>query len=116
MDRLMCVDCDPDKVTDDGIMCMVCATPGHVPNDDQDACEACDKNQIAKDGECQACPNPLSEIPNADQTDCVMCAADQIVLDADPRFVAPTCVGMLTFLVLILIKDCVNTATKFSEL
>ena len=53
-------------------MCMMCATAGHVPNADQNACEPCPKNQIAKDGKCQACPNPLSEIPNSDQSDCVM--------------------------------------------
>ena len=96
----MCVDCDKDKITADGTMCMMCATAGHVPNDDQNACIACPKNQIAKDGICQACPNPLSETPNSDQTGCDMCAANQVVKDEDPGNVAPTCMGMLNFLVL----------------
>ena len=109
MDMLMCVDCDEDEITADGKMCMMCATAGHVPNTDQNACEACPKNQIAKDGKCQACPNPLGEIPNDDQTDCDKCPANHVVKDADPGNVAPTCMGMLTFLVLTLVKGCVST-------
>ena len=109
MDMLMRVDCEHDKITVDGKMCMMCATAGHVPNADQNACEPCPKNQIAKDGKCQACPNPLGEIPNDDQTDCDKCPANHVVKDTDPVIVAPTCVGMLTFLVLTLFKGCVST-------
>ena len=108
MDMLMCVDCDEDEITADGKMCMMCATAGHVPNDNQNLCVACLKNQIVKDGKCQACTNPLGEIPNSDQTDCDKCPANYVVKDTDPGNVAPTCVGMLTFLVLDCIKDCVN--------
>ena len=109
MDMLMCVDCDEDEITADGKMCMMCATAGHVPNDNQNLCVACLKNQIVRDGKCQACTNPLGEIPNSDQTDCDKCQANHVVKDTDPVIVAPTCVGMLTFLVLTLVKGCVST-------
>ena len=49
MDMLMCVDCDEDEITADGKMCMMCATAGHVPNADQNACEPCPRNQIANE-------------------------------------------------------------------
>ena len=113
MDMLMCVDCDEDEITADGKMCMMCATAGHVPNDDQNLCVACLKSQIVKDGKCQACTNPLGEIPNSDQTDCDKCPTNHVVKDTNPHAPhdphAPTCVGMLTFLVLTLFKGYVST-------
>ena len=36
MDKKMCMDCDPDQVSNDGMTCMMCSTG--VPNDDQSGC------------------------------------------------------------------------------
>ena len=76
MDRLMCMACEPDEITDEG-MCEMCTIAGEVPDADRLGCSPCPLTQIAMDGQCQNCN--VGEIPSADRISCTACSPSAFV-------------------------------------